>query len=620
MPHPLGRIAAVLSLLAAAAVPLSRPAVAATTLWFDDLPSASVSVSGQQFVDGHGREVVLRGFNVSGEAKLAEHGTLPFASTADAVVSATAMRALTGANTVRLLLSWAAVQPAPDRIDTGYLSQVSAQLAAFADRGFTVFLDYHQDLYSRYLFNSGSWYTGDGAPQWVVAQGGYPTENCGLCVQWGQNITQNAAVQDATYDFWHNRLGVQDAFLYQAQQALTYLRQHLTAAQFARVVGFDPFNEPYAGKYDSGQDSQSWERDLLWPFYLKFRARMDAAGWTGKPAFVEPNLFWNANLSFVKQAGGLADVGAPGTGFVFNTHFYDQAALSGVFMWGNASDGQYATDFRTVRDRAAALGTAAMVSEFGSPVTGYTSDKSPTVLKAMYQALDSRLSGADWWSQAVSSGTVLSGTQWHWDVYSGRHHELMNGNPDKVLTGGDAWNGEDFSVVRTGDSGAALLRADTGLLDRAYPLAVAGHTLAFTYEDRTTGTWNPVPGALPTVRTLVGTGRYAVLVWRASGTDLPTEVHLPAGFTAAGTTVVSDLGALTGLPSYTAQGHVAGSPVAVAAQAGGAGGTRLVLSTAGAAGTVHYALVTSGAAAGTAAQRAAARQELAAWVAARGFG
>ena len=62
-------------------------------------------------MDGYGREVVLRGFNVSGEVKLAENGFLPFASTADAQSSAQAMRQLTGANAVRFLVSWAGAEP-----------------------------------------------------------------------------------------------------------------------------------------------------------------------------------------------------------------------------------------------------------------------------------------------------------------------------------------------------------------------------------------------------------------------------------------------------------------------------------------------------------------------------
>jgi hypothetical protein len=579
---------ALLAVLAGGAV-TAAPAQAASA------DASLVTVSGTRFVDQHGREVVLRGFNVSGEVKLAEQGKLPFAGVADARTSALAMQKLAGSNAVRFLLSWDAAEPSPGTLDTTYLSAVTAQAAVFADLGFEVLFDFHQDLFSRYLFNTGSWYTGDGAPKWLVDAGGYPQESCGVCVTWGQNITQNAAVQQAMTDFWHNRtlsttagpVNERDEFINQGKAVLQYLRSHLTADETAHVLGIDPYNEPYAGYYDSGQDSQSWERDVLWPFYLSFRTMMDAAGWSDRPAFVEPNMFWNGNLSH--QTGGLLDAGTIGPRFVFNTHFYDQLAISGVLMWGKASDGQESDDFALIRDRSTALGTPAIVTEFGHPLSGYTSDKAPSVDKAMYQGLDSRLPGSQWWSDPAGSGTVLSGMQWQWDLYSGRHHELMNDNPAKVLTTGDAWNGEDLSSVALADDGTAHLRQDSRLLDRVYPSAVAGKVLAFTYEDRsrdgsTPMVWTPVPSSLPSTQTTVANSRYAMLVWRSGGDGSPTEVRLPAGFA---NTVVSDV-------AYTVSSRT------------------LLLSGAGAAGALHFALITDSAAP-SAAVLTDTRSELAGW-------
>lgn len=591
------------------------PATAALpgSLWFDGTP---LVVRDGGFVDGDGREVVLRGYDVSGETKLEENSGLPFASVADAKKSATALRALGGGNSVRFLLSWAHAEPSRGAVDTTYLAAVTDQMRAFLDAGIRVYPDFHQDLYSRHLFNTGSWYTGDGAPKWAVALGNYPQESCGICLFWGQNITQNQAVTEAQYDFWHNTHGLQDAFLDTAQQTMAYVGQHLSQAEFAGVVGFDPYNEPYAGSYDPGQTSRSWEQDLLWPFYERFRARMDAAGWRAKPAFVEPNLFWNANIDSQKQQGGLLDAGTLGPGYVFNTHFYDQKAISGILMWGNASDGQYAGDFAAIRDRASAAGTAAVVSEFGHPLSGTVSGKAPTVDKAMYQALDSRLPGASWWDDPSASGPVLSGNQWQWDIYSGRHHELMNDNPGKVRTSGDAWNDEDLSAVRLDDSGAVTLRQDARLLDRVYPSATAGTTLAFTYEDRsrdgsTILTWNPVPSSLPNVSRLVGSGQYGLLVWRSGPGSAPTELHLPASFPTSATTVVSDLGTAYAPPPYSAS-----APIAAAPEPGGTSGRRLLITDAD-SGVRHYALVTNGATSPPASLLSAARSELSAWAAAR---
>ncbi|GAA4893046.1 cellulase family glycosylhydrolase [Streptomyces coeruleoprunus] len=607
-------------LLAALCVPGAAPGTAApaASLWFDAPATRALTVRDGRFTDALGREVVLRGYNVSGETKLEENGGLPFASAADAERSAHALRARGGGNTVRFLLSWAHAEPERGRVDRAYLAAATEQMRAFLRAGIRVYPDFHQDLHSRHLFHADSWYTGDGAPEWAVGNAGYPRESCGLCLFWGQNITQNEAVKRASYDFWHNRDGVQDAFLATAQATMAYLADHLTADEFAHVVGFDPYNEPHAGRYDPGQDSRTWERDVLWPFHERFRARMDAAGWQDKPAFVEPNLFWNANIDFQREEGGLLDAGgALGPRYVFNTHFYDQKAISGIFMWGKAKDGQYAGDFAAVRDRAAGAGTAAVVSEFGHPLTGTVADKAPTVLKAVYQALDSRLPGTTWWSRPLASGPVLSGTQWQWDIYSGRHHEAMNGNPGKVLTEGDAWNGEDLSAVRLDDTGRPVLRQDARLLDRLYPSAVAGRTLAFTYEDRsrdgsTTLTWNPVPASLPHVAQLVGTGQYGLLLWRAGnggGTPAPTELHLPATFDPARTTVVTDLGSVHAPPSYTP-----GTPVAVAPEPGGTGSRRLLLTAPdGEPGGRHFALVAQGASAPPDALLREAERELRAW-------
>jgi len=486
-----------------------------------EFDGSELRVSGGVFRDEHGREVVLRGFNVSGTAKLAENRGLPFANTADALRSARAMKQLTGANAVRFLLTWAWVEPQRGRIDHAYLDGVTAQLRAFTGEGIRVYLDFHQDLYSRHLFNPDSWYTGDGAPAWAAS--GYPKESCGICVHWGQNMKNNNAVTAATYDFWHNRDGVRDSFVNAAGEALKHVKQALPANEFKLVVGVDPLNEPYAGKYDSGQTSQMWERDLLMPFYQRFRAEMDEAGWAAKPAFVEPLVFWNQNVDFFAEPGGLTLVPSLGERFVFNAHFYDGKAQSGILMPGKAGDGQYTQAFGTIRDRARALGTTAIVSEFGHPVSGFTSDKNSSVLKAIYQGLDSTAPGARWWS--APRGTVVSGSQWHWDTNYGRHRELMNDNPNKVKTDGDAMNDEHFSAVKLDASGNPVLTVERAVVDRVYPEAVAGTTLAFTYEDRAHQTWQQIP--LANVRAVVGSAPFAVLVWDSNGGSAPTELHLP---------------------------------------------------------------------------------------------
>jgi hypothetical protein len=590
--------------------------------------ASAVSVApgrhGWVFRDAEGREVTLRGFNVSGSTKLYENGLLPFRSTADAVTSARAMRDLTGANAVRFLISWEGVQPTPDRIDHAYLDRVVAQVRAFTDRGINVLLDYHQDLYSSHLFHEGSWYTGDGAPRWVIQAGNYPKESCGICFLWGQNMQTNTAVRRAMYDFWRNRrlstpageIGVQDAYLRQATATMTHLKEKLPAQAFDRIIGFDPFNEPFDGGLD-GKSGLEWEKTYLLPFYQRTRAAMDDAGWDAKPLFAEPLVFWNTGFF---EEGGLSTVGTLGTRYVFNTHFYDGARMT--LDPSHASDGVYASAMNRIRDRAKTLATAPFVSEFGYKLSGWGSDRTPWMVRALYQGMDHGVKGANWWNTPATGGAVLSSTQWHWDIYHGRHHELMNRNPNKAQTEHDAWNDEDFSVVALDSAGKVTLRLDQRVLDRLYPAAVAGDTLAFAYEDLARAgyggagqqkAWLTVPSSLPTLAALVKDRRYGVLVWRAptagsTASSVPTELHLPQGFTAATTAVVSDAGTRLGLP--------ASGPLAIAPEPGSSVAKRLLITPGDdTPGTVHVALVldTTTGPAVTPAQLSAATTELLTW-------
>jgi hypothetical protein len=584
---------------------------------------ARATGQGWALKDDRGREVTLRGFNVSGSTKLYENTLLPFRSTADAATSAQAMRDLTGANAIRFLISWEGVQPTPNGVDTAYLARVAAQVRQFTDRGIYVLLDYHQDLYSSYLFHSGSWYTGDGAPQWVVAAGGYPVENCGACLLWGQNMMNNTAVRSAAYDFWHNRtintaagpIGVQTAFLDQARAALTYLKQALPAGGYGNILGVDPFNEPFDGGTD-GASGSTWEQTYLAPFYQRFRATMDDAGWSAKPLYAEPLVFWNTGIF---ESGGLSTVGQLGTRYVFNGHYYDGARMT-VDLTG-AGDGTYSAAMNRFRTQATALGTAPIVTEFGNRLSGSSSDRTPYMVRAMYQGMDAGTPGADWWRHPASGGAVLSSMMWQWDIYSDQHHELMNRNPDKVLTADDAWQDEDHSVVYRDGAGTVVPRLDSRVLDRLYPAAVAGQTLGFAYEDLarsgyagagTTQQWLTVPSSLPNLAALVSGRQYGVLVWRepAAAPDAPTEIHLPASFNPAETVVIGDIGTSYGLPSAGA--------VRVGTEVGSTDAHRILVDPTGTGSARTHVLLVANAADGvvTPAALAAARAELSAWAAA----
>jgi len=131
------------------------------------------------FIDGLGREVSLRGFNVSGEVKLAEYGFQPFANVADAKTSFDTLGQKVGSNMVRYTVAWEGIHIAPDTIDYTYLDNAIAYMKEAIRNGIYVLVDYHSDLYSRHTFRVDSKDTGNGAPGWAV----HPvdgTDDCGL--------------------------------------------------------------------------------------------------------------------------------------------------------------------------------------------------------------------------------------------------------------------------------------------------------------------------------------------------------------------------------------------------------------------------------------------------------
>jgi hypothetical protein len=179
-------------------------------------------------------------------------------------------------------------------------------------------------------------------------------------------------------------------------------------------------------------------------------------------------------------------------------------------------------------------------------------------------------------------------------------------------------NGEDYSVVKTDARGNVVTRLDPHLLDRIFPEAVAGDTLAFASEDLASSgfagsgpgaAWLTVPASLPNLKALTRGRRYGALVWRESiaAARAPTELHLQASFAAASTVVISDLGTAAGLATTGA--------IAVAAETGSTVAQKLLLTTPGIApGVIHVALVVDCAGATPAPnQLAAAASEVINW-------
>lgn len=137
-----------------------------------------LTMRGSRFVDSDGRHVLLRGVNLGGDCKVpvspdghtwrptefSDHRTVSFVGRPFPLEEADAHLARIagwGFNCLRLLTTWEAIEHAgPGDYDDAYLDYFAAVCARAGAHGLYVFIDFHQDVWSRM---SG----GDGAPGWT---------------------------------------------------------------------------------------------------------------------------------------------------------------------------------------------------------------------------------------------------------------------------------------------------------------------------------------------------------------------------------------------------------------------------------------------------------------------
>ncbi|HUH08953.1 MAG TPA: cellulase family glycosylhydrolase, partial [Brevundimonas sp.] len=134
-------------------------------------------IDGPRFVDAQGRHAILRGVNLGGDTKIplshagpnpprdfSDHRDVSFVGRPFPLEEADEHLGRIrgwGFNVLRLLTTWEAVEHAgPGQYDQDYLDYLTAVCAKANEHGLAVFIDFHQDVWSRM---SG----GDGAPGWV---------------------------------------------------------------------------------------------------------------------------------------------------------------------------------------------------------------------------------------------------------------------------------------------------------------------------------------------------------------------------------------------------------------------------------------------------------------------
>nr|KMM69515.1 cytoplasm protein [Coccidioides posadasii RMSCC 3488] len=160
-------------------------------------------IDGRTFRDQHNREVVLRGINIDATAKFPKTPNLPsyipdefydgdnvsFVGRPFALEDAhTHFERLRrwGYNQIRYIFTWEAIEHAgPGKYDEDWIEFTIELLRSLKKYGFYIYMDPHQDVWSRH---SG----GSGAPMWTLYAAGFDPRNF--------NITQAALVQNTYPD------------------------------------------------------------------------------------------------------------------------------------------------------------------------------------------------------------------------------------------------------------------------------------------------------------------------------------------------------------------------------------------------------------------------------------
>ncbi len=128
------------------------------------MTSLRLTIEDGKFHDGHGRQVILRGINVAGEAKYPSNPDQP-SHVADNFFDGDHVSFVgrpfpkeeahlhfsrlkrCGYNTIRYVFTWEAIEAAgPGIYDEAWIDETIEVLRAAKDYGFYVFMDPHQDV------------------------------------------------------------------------------------------------------------------------------------------------------------------------------------------------------------------------------------------------------------------------------------------------------------------------------------------------------------------------------------------------------------------------------------------------------------------------------------------
>jgi endoglycosylceramidase len=427
----LGVIAAVLTAGAVPAIGATASALPTAPdreLSFLRVGSANPANGLPRIVDGHGREVLLKGVNVDGivdyyrsNVPAADALKVPYPTAPGAYANGACppddphvegvvlcdfdldqMRPL-GYDEIRLNLSWSLLEPQPGKIDGAYVDRI-AQVVGWARRqGIYVVLDMHQDAWSKYVYTRPGetclppnqpvpGY--DGAPAWASD---HATPACGV-----NGVRELDPAVAEQFDKLYADAPGPDGVGLQEHYANTMLALAKRFHGDPTVAGYEIINEPHPG-FNAAPGAV--DATQLFPFYGKVvNTIVGKVPGFRQLFFIEPNA--ERNVTDQRQIVTPWSAYSAYRNVVYAPHIYtgvftaDQVVASTRFFPSEAG-------YQSAIDDAKQLGLPLWIGEFGN-----NPSDDDTILPAHYALQDKYLLGGALWLWKENQNDVNSNVNW----------------------------------------------------------------------------------------------------------------------------------------------------------------------------------------------------------------
>jgi endoglycosylceramidase len=333
-----------------------------------------------------------------------------------------------GFDAVRLGVLYEAVEPHPGRYSSSYLAHIARTQRTLAQQRIFSLLDFHQDLFAEK-------FEGEGFPPWAILDDGAPTQPLtGFPGTYFSSPGENAAWDSLWSDAaGPGGIGLQERYA----AAWGQVARRFHRARY--VMGYDPINEPWPGNQAlpciSADGCAGFEHDGLGQLEAKVVAAIRRAD-RAHTVWYEPVVTANSGTTYNTPRPSARNVG-------FNFHDY--------CLVGTANppcDALEETTVDNAEDYGAANHVPLLLSEFGA-----TSDL-PTI-ERMVDRADRHMLSWQWWHYCGCDDPTTSGP--------GDEQALVH-DPKRAPTGRNVFHSK------------------LALLDRPYPMAVAGTPQRFFYD------------------------------------------------------------------------------------------------------------------------------------------